>query len=121
HYEIVAGLYAKEGNNKPESNLWNGAFLYRTADKYPDNPRAAAYKEKGTTFLLNAISVPEDAESTDMLDGQKVAESFIGANFFSSYGLNHHAYLNVGYQAVCLSNMAMLHFDYRSKGMTPPQ
>ncbi|MDF2721274.1 MAG: hypothetical protein K0Q59_949 [Paenibacillus sp.] len=121
HYEIVAGLYNKDGNNKPESNLWNGAFLYRTAEMYPDNPRAAAYKEKGTTFLLNAISIPEDAECAEVIDGHKVSDDYVGANFFSSYGLNHHGYLNVGYMAVCLSNMAMLHFAYRSKAARPPQ
>lgn len=121
HYEIVAGLYAKDGNNKPESNLWNGAFLYRTAEMYPDNPRAAAYKEKGTVFLLNSISIPEDAGCGEVIDGQQVSDCYVGANFFSSYGLNHHGYLNVGYMAICLSNMAMLHFAYRSKGTQPPQ
>lgn len=121
HYPIVVGLYNKDGNNKPESNLWNGAFLHRTAVMYPNAPRAEAYKEKGSAFLINSLSVPADALSDSMVDGMKVSERHVGANFFPSYGLNHHGYLNVGYMVICLSNMAMLHFAYRRRGIAPPE
>lgn len=121
HYPIVAGLYNKDGNNKPESNLWNGALLHRTAMMYPDEPRAEAYKEKGSTFLINSISIPADAEDQAVVDGKTVADRHVGANFFPSYALNHHGYLNVGYMVICLSNMAMLHFAYRRRGLTAPQ
>jgi hypothetical protein len=121
HYPIAAGLYNKDGNNKPESNLWNGAFLHRTAAAYPDAPRAGDYREKGSAFLVNAISVPGDAESGEIVDGRKVSERYVDANFFPSFGLNHHGYLNVGYMVICLSNMAMLHFAFRRKGIVPPE
>lgn len=121
HYPIVAGLYNKDGNNRPESNLWNGALLHRTAMMYPDEPRADAYREKGSEFLINSISIPADAEDRAVVDGKAVAERHIGANFFPSYALNHHGYLNVGYMVICLSNMAMLHFAYRRRGLTAPQ
>lgn len=121
HYTIVAGLYAKDGNNKPESNLWNGAFLHRTALMYPDAPRAEEYKRKGTVFLINSITIPSDAENESILDGMKVKEQYVGANFFPSLALNHHGYLNVGYMVICLSNMAMLHFAYRVRGAEAPE
>jgi len=119
-YEIVAGLYAHEGKNKPESNLWNGAFLCRTAERYPDCPRAEEYRDKGIRFLLNSISVPADAASDEAVDGKAVADCIAGANFFDSFALNHHGYLNVGYMVICLSNMAMLHFMYRTQGKPAP-
>lgn len=121
HYGIVAGLYAKDGNNKPESNLWNGALLHRTAAMFPDSPNAERYREKGDRFLINSISVPGDAENAATADGKRISELFVGANFFESYALNHHGYLNVGYMVICLSNAAMLHFMYRAGGRTPPE
>lgn len=116
-YEIVAGLVK---NNKPESNIWNGCILHRTAALYPDAPNAAAYREKGTRFLLNGISVPSDASSEDLFEGRPLRDWHIDANFFPSYALNHHLYLNVGYMVICLSNVAMLHFTYREWGQEAP-
>ena len=121
HYEIVAGLLHSERNNKPESNIWNGAIMLRTAAMYPDAPRVKEYVEKGIRFLINGISLPEDEFSQEIVDGKPVAERFVGPNFFSSYALNHHSYLNVGYMVTCLSNIAMLHFFYKKRGLTPPQ
>jgi len=120
HYDIVADLDAGTGRNKPESNLWNGALLHRTAMMYPDCPRSEAYREKGTRFLVNSISVPADAALKEKIDGQSVCDLHVGANFFPSYALNHHGYLNVGYMVICLSNAAMLHFSYRSRGIAAP-
>lgn len=106
--------------NVPESNLWNGAILHRTALLYPDAPRADAYREHGTRLLLNSISIPSDAHSGTLFDGKPLSEWFVGANFFESYALNHHGYLNIGYMVICLSNIAMLHFSCRQRGLTPP-
>lgn len=87
--------------------MWNGCLLLRTAAMFPDCPRADEYREKGYTFLINAISVPTDATCSIVKDGRKVSDRHLGANFFESYALNHHGYLNVGYMVICLSNMAV--------------
>ena len=118
HYVITAG---KVRNNHPESNMWNGALLHRTAALYPDAPRAAEYREKGALFLVNAISVASDATSNLLLDGKRVADLYVGDNFFESFACNRHGYLNIGYMVICLSNAAMLHFMYRTNGLTPPE
>ena len=117
-YDIVAGTVK---NNRPESNLWNGALLHRTALMYPDLPRAAAYREKGSRFLVNAISIASDASATAPVDGRPVSEWYVGDNFFESFACNHHGYLNVGYMVICLSNAAMLHFAFRKRGLKPPE
>ena len=117
-YEIVAGTVE---NNKPESNMWNGTLLHRTALMFPDTPRASEYRDKGTRFLVNAISVPSDADRATMVDGLPLRDRHVGANFFESYACNHHAYLNVGYMVITLSNAAMLHFTYRHRGQHPPE
>jgi hypothetical protein len=59
-YEIVAGTVQ---NNKPESNIWNGALLYRTAELYPELPRKEAYIEKAQRFFANGISIESDENS----------------------------------------------------------
>ncbi len=117
YYAIVAGPVK---DNKPESNLWNGALLHRTALMYSDTPRAAQYREKGTAFLLNAISLPEDAQSSRIIEGKPLSQWHAGYNFFESLALNHHGYMNVGYMVICLSNTAMLHFKYKKEGIKPP-
>jgi hypothetical protein len=105
---IEAGLYGHEGRNKPESNIWNGALLHRVATMFPDTPRATEYRSKGDRFLANGISVPSDGDVEE-------------ANFFESFALNHHSYLNVGYMVICLSNVAMLHFFYKERHIEAPK
>lgn len=117
--EIIAGIPG--AINKPESNWWNGGLLLRCALFYPDAPNAAAYREKAADLLANAISVPSDAESEELLDGKPMCERFIGANFTEVYALNHHGYLNVGYMVITLSQAAYLHFSLRDAGLTAPE
>lgn len=120
-YDICAHEDARTGKNKPESNIWNGAFLHRVAMMYPDCERYEEYKEKGTKYLVNGISIPSDAVSDVVYDGKTVSEWFVGNNFFSSYSLDHHGYLNVGYMVICLSNIAMLHFSCKKYGIEAPK
>jgi len=112
--EVVAGLWGDSGRNKPESNIWNGAILARAALMYPDHPHAGEWRRKADVFLLNGISVPADAADPALGDRH------VGANFFPHYALDHHAYLNVGYMVICLSNVAMLHYGFRARGTDAP-
>ena len=121
HYEVVGDPDGCSGKNRPESNLWNGAFLHRVAMMYPDAVRIDAYREKGTAFLINSISLPSDACSDNLVDGRPLRERFVGANFFESLSLDHHGYLNVGYMGICLSNVAILHFSFKQAGIRPPE
>lgn len=71
--------------------------------------------------MVNAISVPDDARSGTLIDGRLLSEQYIGHNFFASYALNHHGYMNLGYMVIVLSNIAMLYLMYREQGMNPPE
>ncbi len=113
NYPVEAGLTK---NNKPESNMWNGAVMYRTAIMYPDTPRADEYIEKAKLFFANAISTESDETNPEILDGRPMSEYFVGANFFDSMACNHHGYLNIGYMVITLSNIAMLHFELKRIG-----
>jgi hypothetical protein len=120
HHGITGDLWNHTGKNVPESNLWNGAILWRAATMYPDHPHAVLWREEAHRFLINAVSVPADAKDERIVGGKPVRERHAGANFFPNYALDHHGYLNVGYMVVCLSNAAMLHFDMRTLGKPAP-
>lgn len=116
--KICAG---KTEHNHPESNIWNGAHLLRTVAMFPDVERKQQYIEKGTSFIVNGISVASDAKSKEIVNGRPISQWHIGDNFFPSFALNHHGYLNIGYMVICLSNIAMLHFGYKQLGLKPPE
>ncbi|MCK4982484.1 MAG: hypothetical protein KAS17_06150, partial [Victivallaceae bacterium] len=118
HYEIVAGI---ETDNKPESNIWNGALLLRTVAYYPDTTRKSEYLRKATAFFINGISIPSDETLTKVFNGKMVKEWHIAPNFTKNFSLNHHGYMNVGYMVICLSNIAMLHFSLKACGIAPPE
>ena len=119
-YQVVADMRGDSGKNKPESNIWNGGFLLRTALDIPHAPNRDAYLEKACSFLLNGISHPSDAASETIFHGKPLREWHIGANFTPAYSLDHHGYMNVGYSVICLSSIAMLHFNFKERGQTPP-
>ena len=119
--ELAADLWDKTGRNQPESNIWNGAILWRAAVTLPEHPHAADWQEKAHQFLVNGVSVPSDALDNSFLAGKTIRERHVGANFFPNYALDHHGYLNVGYMVICASNAAMLHFDLKMKGLPRPE
>lgn len=118
---VVAGLWMKDGRNKPESNIWNGAICARAALHNPDHPNVRAWMQKAHEYWLNGISVPADAHDDTVIEGRPLRQWHLGANFFPNYALDHHGYLNVGYMVICLSNIAMLHYSYRLRGLETPQ
>ena len=120
NYETVAAIDGNSGRNKPESNYWNGSFLYRTAMDYPDAPDREAYLDKATSLLLNAISIPADAESDAIFRGKPLRDWFVGANFTENYSLDHHSYMNVGYSVITLSHAAYLCFFCKARGWALP-
>ncbi|MBI2301239.1 MAG: hypothetical protein HYU66_20215 [Armatimonadetes bacterium] len=121
HGGVVADRWNASGRNVPESNLWNGALLWRSAILYPDHPAAGSWLEQAQRLFMNGISVPADDTDERLVAGRPVREWHVGANYFPHYALDHHGYLNVGYMVICLSNVAILHFDLLRGGWTPPE
>lgn len=117
---IHATKWNHEGGNDPESNIWNGAALWRSAEMYPDHPHADDWRERAHCFLLNGASIEADANDGTVIAGKPLKERHIGPSFFPHFALDHHGYFNVGYMVICVSNAAMLHFDLKQSGLTPP-
>jgi len=119
-YDIVAGELNSSGKNHPESNMWNASIIFRTLMRNPNVARSQEYLDKAYNYLLHSISISSDKFSEELFYGKPVKEQFRGANFFDSYSLDHHGYLNVGYMVITLSNLAMLHFSYKNSGIEAP-
>ncbi|MBX2999228.1 MAG: hypothetical protein KF893_12010 [Caldilineaceae bacterium] len=120
HRDVIADLWNSSGRNAPESNIWAGALLWRTAQMFPAEAAAPDWEERAHAYFINGVSVPADAADDTIVAGKSVRERHVGANFFPNYALDHHGYLNVGYMAICVSNAAMLHFDMRQLGLARP-
>lgn len=120
HVGVSAGKWHRDGANAPESNIWNGALLWRAAVRDPGHPHAAEWREAAHRFLINGASVEADARDERVVAGKPVKDRYVGPNFFDNYALDHHGYLNVGYMAICVSNAAMLHFDLSLAGLERP-
>ena len=121
HEGIVAGRWNSSGCNVPESNIWSGSLLWRTAMLFPDAPEAQDWRERAHAYLINGVSVEADATDHTRVAGKPISAWHVGANYFPSYALDHHGYLNVGYMVICVSNAAILHFDMRRAGLPRPE
>ncbi|WP_043346588.1 hypothetical protein [Beutenbergia cavernae] len=113
---IVADLWDASARNHAESNIWNGAFLWRTAERYPQHPHAARWRDTSLTFLANGVSRASDLETAD----PEIRTRHRGANFFPHFAFDHHGYLNVGYMAICVSNAAIAQLDANVEGWSAP-
>lgn len=108
------GVHASKwdnGNNDPESHMWNGSFLWRIAQMYPDHANVTDWVEQSNLLLFNAITTEADADH----------ELYVGPQFFENYALDHHGYMNVGYMVITLSNAAMLYFDLKHNDWPTPE
>lgn len=119
-YVIKAGKTAASLKNMPESNLWNGAQLLTTAFMFAEGEKKALYMDKAADFFVNGISVDKDREDQRIYEGKTVAKRYIDSNFFDTYALNHHGYMNVGYMVICLSQIAMLRYLLNTLGYPVP-
>src|SRR5690606_21732206 len=52
HRGVFGDPWAASGKNAPESNIWNGALLWRTAALYPDHEHATAWRERACEFFV---------------------------------------------------------------------
>jgi hypothetical protein len=120
-YEIKAGKLAQSLKNMPESNIWNGAHLLTAAYMFAEGEEKQRIQDKACDFFVNGISTDGDSEDKRVFLGKTVGERYIGSNFFDSFALNHHGYMNVGYMVICLSNIAMVHFFLKALGIPIPE
>jgi hypothetical protein len=87
------------GDTKAEENGWNMICLAVAANMFPAHPHASAWNEKATEYMMNTLSVPQDAQDRRLVDGRPVSEWFAGANLQPDFTLENHNIFHPSYMA----------------------
>lgn len=82
-----------------ESNAWSCALLQTARRALAESPRQAAWREAAILYSLNAISVPDDVESAEVVAGKPLNARVKGANFEPGGIQEHHGFYHPGYMA----------------------
>jgi hypothetical protein len=104
----------RRGDTKAEETGWNMICLAVAANMFPAHPHAAAWNEKATEYMMNTLSVPQDALDTRMVDGRPVREWFSAANLHPDFTLENHNFFHPCYMA-CSSyflTQAAMYYTY---------
>ncbi len=97
---------SKEHNSMPgrwpehsvgEANAWSCALLQAARTALPDSPRQAAWRDTAVTYSLNAISLPADVASAEVVAGRPLKDRVKGANFEPGGIQEHHGFYHPGY------------------------
>jgi len=82
-----------------ESNAWSCALLQTARRALAESSRQAAWREAAILYSLNAISVPDDVESAEVVAGEPLNARVKGANFEPGGIQEHHGFYHPGYMA----------------------
>jgi hypothetical protein len=104
----------RPGDTKAEENGWNMVCLAVAANLLPNHPHATAWQQKGIEYMMNTLSVPQDAQENWLIDGRPVSEWFAGANLQPDFTLENHNIFHPSYMA-CSSyfmTQAAMYYTY---------
>lgn len=89
-----------------EANSWSCAVLQAARHALPDAPHQAAWRETAILYSLNAISLPDDVASDEVVAGKPLSERVKGANFEPGGIQEHHGFYHPGYMGWPLAYQA---------------
>jgi hypothetical protein len=109
------------GDTKAEENGWNMTCLAVAASMFPAHPHAAAWHEKAIEYMMNTLSVPQDALDKTLVDGRPVSEWFVGANLSPDFTLENHNIFHPSYMGCSSYFMTQAEMYYTYAGRPVPQ
>jgi hypothetical protein len=86
-------------DTKAEENGWNMICLAMAANLCRTLPHAAAWREKAIEYMMNTLSVPQDATDSRVVGGKPVSAWFAGANLHPDFTLENHGFFHPAYVA----------------------
>ncbi|HOX58480.1 MAG TPA: hypothetical protein P5205_15475 [Candidatus Paceibacterota bacterium] len=104
----------RSGDTKAEENGWNMVCLAVAANLVPAHPHATAWHERAIEYMVNTLSVPQDAQEKRLVDGRPVSDWFAGANLHPDFTLENHNMFHPSYMA-CSSyfmTQAAMYYTY---------
>jgi hypothetical protein len=90
-------LTGRLSDTKAEETGWNMVCLALAPSMFPAHARAAAWKDKATEYMINTLSVPQDAQDQRVVDGRPISEWFAGANLHPDFTLENHGIFHPSY------------------------
>ena len=112
---------ATPGDTKAEENGWDMTCLAVAASLFPTHPHAAAWQEKGIEYMMNTLSVPQDALDKTLVDGRPASEWFSGANLSPDFTLENHNIFHPSYMGCSSYFMTQAEMYYTYAGRPVPQ
>ena len=91
------------------------------ANLLPAHPRAAAWQEKAIEYMINTLSVPQDAQEQRLVDGRPVSEWFAGANLQPDFTLENHNIFHPSYVACSSYFLTQAAMYYMHAGVPSPR
>lgn len=108
------------GSSFPESNAWRANVLGRALLAQPRHEHAALWRESMTMHLVNALSVPADAEVEDEVAGRPLRAWHAGANLHPHFAMEHHGFFHPGYVNRALLSLMSAWYAHVDAGAEPP-
>jgi hypothetical protein len=102
------------GDTKAEETGWNMICLAVAANMFPAHSHAVAWNEKALEYMMNTLSVPQDALESRKVDGRPVSEWFSSTNLHPDFTLENHNFFHPCYMACssCFLTQAAMYYTY---------
>jgi hypothetical protein len=89
-----------------EANAWSNTLLQMARLAMPDSPRQEAWRQTAIDYSLNAICMPADVTSDQIVGGKPLKDRVKGANFEPGGIQEHHGFYHPGYEGWPLAYQA---------------
>ncbi len=89
-----------------ESNAWSTTILQAARLAMPSAPQQFAWRKAAIEYSLNAISLPRDLISEEVIGGRPLKDAVRGANFQPGGIQEHHGFFHPGYECWALAYQA---------------
>ncbi len=86
-------------DTKAEENGWDVTCIALAPAMFPEDPHAAAWREKATEYLVNTLSVQQDKDDITRVAGRPLNAWFLGANLHPDFTLENHGIFHPSYVA----------------------
>jgi hypothetical protein len=107
-------------NTRSEENAWDTEVLAAAAAYLPRQPRAGLWRQKLVEFALNALSAPQDATDSSVVDGRPLRDHVYTANIHSDFTIENHGAYHTCYMACPLHSLTWGYYALASEGRPVP-
>jgi len=109
------------GDTKAEENGWDQICISLAANMFREHPNAARWEQKSIEYMMNTVSVPQDAKDETIVDGRPVKDWVCTANYHPDFTLENHGFFHPSYAMVSPAEVGQGAILYAFAGRPIPQ